>query len=128
MKKLPLFCILFLAIIIIASQVGCSKSSDGGYGGGGSNNPPTTNCNGNNPSFANDVFPLMQTKCATNSGCHGAGSTNSGGPFTSYALINAKASNIKSQVSSGNMPKTGSITSTEKNTIICWVNNGATDN
>src|SRR5690349_19610371 len=108
MKKLPLFCILFLAIIIIASQVGCSKSSDGGYGGGGSNNPPTTNCNGNNPSFANDVFPLMQTKCATNSGCHGAGSTNSGGPFTSYALVNAKASNIKSQVSSGNMPKTGS--------------------
>jgi hypothetical protein len=43
-------------------------------------------------------------------------------------LINAKASRIKTQISNGTMPKTGSITAAQKSTLVCWVNNGALNN
>jgi hypothetical protein len=113
-------------LLLVISVNSCSKSDSGG-----TVTPPpppvTTNCSGINPSFSTEIFPLIQAKCAT-SGCHNAGSTNQGGPFTSYALINAKSANIKTQVASGAMPKTGSLTTAEKNTIICWVNNGAANN
>src|SRR5215218_2609796 len=111
MKKLPAVSLILLMATIIASQFGCSKGSSGSYGGGGTTPPPaTTNCTGINPSFSADVLPLIQTKCAINSDCHATGTTNSGGAFTNYAQISAKASNIKSQVSAGTMPKTGSLT------------------
>ena len=125
MKKLPLLSLMLLAVIIIGSQFGCSKKSD-------SSSPSTTttsiDCSGINPSFSVTVLTLIQTKCATNSGCHAAGSTNSGGPLTTYAQISAKASNIKAQVSSGAMPQTGSLTASEKSSIVCWVSNGAANN
>ncbi len=114
-----------LAVTVALSQYGCSKS--------GSNTPitpPVTSidCTGSNPSFASDVLPIINASCATSTSCHAAGSTTSGGPFTSYSLIAAKASDIKSQVQSGAMPKTGSITAAQKKTIICWVSAGAANN
>ncbi|CAN5427381.1 hypothetical protein BH10BAC3_BH10BAC3_39930 [soil metagenome] len=125
MKKIPFICLALLAISITVSQAGCSKKSDSSV-----TPPPVTTitCTGINPGFASEVLPLIQTKCATNSGCHAAGSTNSGGPLTTYAQINARSSNIKSQVSSGAMPKSGSLSAAEKNTIVCWVSNGALNN
>ena len=125
MKKLPLLSLMLLAVIIIGSQFGCSKKSD-------SSSPSTTtttsiDCTGISPSFSATVFALIQAKCAT-SGCHDAGSTNSGGPFTTYAQISAKASNIKAQVSSGAMPKSGSLSASEKSSIVCWVSSGAANN
>ncbi len=125
MKKIPFICLALLAIGITVSQVGCSKKSDSNV------TPPPVNtitCTGINPGFAAEVLPLILTKCATNSGCHAAGSSNSGGPLTTYAQINARSSNIKSQVSSGAMPKSGSLSTAEKNTIVCWVGNGALNN
>src|SRR5690349_21334282 len=110
-----------IGLLMVLSVTSCSKSDSGG-----TVTPPppvTTNCSGVNPSFSAEVFPLMQAKCAT-SGCHNAGSTNKGGPFTSYALINAKSGTIKAQVTSGAMPQTGTLTAAEKSAIICWVNNG----
>ena len=125
MKKISAVSLIFLALVIIASQVGCSKNSSGGYGG--NTPPPTTSCAGVNPSFTADVLPLIQTKCAI-AGCHAAGSTNAGGPFTTFAQISAKASDIKAQVSAGTMPKSGTISASQKTTLICWVNNGALNN
>ena len=125
MKKIPFICLALLATAITVSQLGCSKSDDSNV-----SPPPTStiSCTGISPGFATDILPLIQAKCATNSGCHAAGSTNSGGPLTTYTQINARASNIKSQVSSGAMPQTGSLTTAEKSAIVCWVNNGALNN
>lgn len=86
--------------------------------------PPPPTCDGVAISFAANVNPIISTKCATNSGCHGAGSANGPGPLTSYELVKAAASNIKSAVVSGRMPKTGSISAAQVNTIKCWVDNG----
>lgn len=118
---------LVLTAIITITQFSCSKS-DSGSGPNPNPTPTPIDCAGNNPGFNADVLPLVQTKCAINSDCHATGSTNSGGAFTNYAEVSAKASKIKTQVSAGTMPKTGSITAAQKAILVCWVNNGALNN
>ena len=122
MKKTALTTISALLTGLLCLMA-CSKSSSGSGGGGG-----TDVCAAVTAKFATDVLPLMQTKCSFSSGCHGTGSTNSGGVLLTYAQISAKSATIKSQVAGGMMPKSGSITTVEKNIIICWVNSGALNN
>lgn len=88
---------------------------------------PNTNCS-TPRSYAGDVSPIIQSSCATNSSCHGSGSSNGPGQLLIYAdVFNAK-NNIRTAVASGTMPKTGSITSDQKNAIICWIDSGAPNN
>lgn len=113
--------------LIIAS---CSKSgttNGGGTGGGGGGS--TTNCSGvTNNKFTADVNPIIQGTCATDATCHGLGSGNGPGPLLSYTQIfNARVA-IKAAVSSGTMPKGGSLTTAQKNSIICWIDAGASNN
>ncbi|MEJ0106233.1 MAG: hypothetical protein WDO19_28400 [Bacteroidota bacterium] len=35
---------------------------------------------------------------------------------------------IRAAVASGEMPKTGSITTAQKNSILCWIDAGASNN
>jgi hypothetical protein len=42
-------------------------------------------------------------------------------------IFNARAV-IRSAVASGTMPKNSTLSATQKNAIICWIDNGATDN
>jgi hypothetical protein len=120
--------ITFILIFVIGSAIGCSK--EGNTPGDNPNPPmPTENsCDGVNAKFAADVFPLIQTKCATSSACHGAGSTNGPGALTSLGQIKNAASNIKSAVGSGRMPLGGSLSAVQIRQISCWVDNGALDN
>lgn len=122
MKKKIL--ILVIGFYGIAS---CSKSgsSTGGGGGGGGG---TLNCSGVPALFGANVNPIISTSCATNSSCHGAGSANGPGPLLTHAQISAASAAIKVAVGNGTMPKTGTITTDQKNTIICWVNGGALNN
>jgi len=76
--------------------------------------------------FADDVLPLIQTKCAT--ACHNAFSTNAGGPFTNYSQIKAKADLIKFMVETRQMPQNGTLTDAEIKVITCWVDAGAENN
>jgi hypothetical protein len=116
------FSVIALFCLIMVTYISCSKS--GGSGGGGT----TVDCNTvTNKAFAADVSPIIQTSCAI-SGCHAAGSTNSGGPFTNYNEVFNKRSNIRTAVSSGAMPQSGSLSSGQKNSIICWIDNGAPNN
>ena len=115
-----------MAIILASSQMGCSKKSSSTSTNTGSGS--TITCTGTPPTFNATVLPLITARCSTNSGCHASGSTNSGGPLTNYAQINARSSNIKSQVSSGAMPQGSTLTTAEKSTIVCWINNGAINN
>ena len=99
---------------------GCSKSS--------TNTTVTPSaCSGTAYSYSTDVRPIFVSSCAI-SGCHDAASTNSGGPFTTYALIKAKASIVEGQVNAGLMPQTGSLTADQKKKIVCWVESGAPNN
>lgn len=107
--------------------VACSKSSDGGGGGNGGGGGGT-NCSGVASAFAANVNPIIQTTCATDATCHGNGSINGPGPLLNYTQIfNARVA-IKTAVGNGTMPKTGTLTAAQKNSIICWVDGGAPNN
>ncbi len=123
MKKSIL--VILTAFFVIAA---CSKSSDGGGGGGNGGGGGGTTCNGVASAFAANVNPVIQSTCATDATCHGNGSANGPGPLLTYTQIfNARIA-IKTSVSNGTMPKTGSLTATQKSTIICWVDAGGPNN
>ena len=128
MKKITITCLAFF--ITIVSFVACSKggSTNNGGGGGGGGTTRTFSCVGITPKFSADVQPILTTVCSINSNCHAAGSTNSGGPFTSYIEVNAKKSNIRAAILAGTMPQTGSISQAQVNAFICWIDSGAPNN
>ena len=103
------------AFVFIAS---CSKSTSSASG-----NP--VDCSGSAKTFSADVKPITQASCG---GCHGAGSNNGPGALISYSQIFNARTSIRSAVLSGAMPKNGTLTSDEKNSIICWIDKGAPDN
>lgn len=121
---------LFTVFAIAAIFASCSKGSDGGGtnngGGNGGGNPPDP-CDGVPASFATNVLPIIQSSCAL-SGCHITGSTNGPGQLTNYTeVFNARVA-IRNAVNSGIMPKTGSLTASQKSSIICWIDKGAANN
>jgi hypothetical protein len=122
MKERILF--ILAAFLVIAS---CSKSSDGGGGNGGGGGGGT-NCSGVASAFAANVNPIIQSTCATDASCHGTGSANGPGPLLTYTQIFNARVTIKAAVASGTMPKVGSLTTLQKNTIICWIDGGAPNN
>jgi len=118
-KKLFVF---FFFCFLLGS---CSKSGGdgGGDGGGGS-----SNCTTAAKSFSADVNPIIQSTCTINAGCHGAGSVHGPGPLLTYTQIFNARVTIKTAVANGTMPQTGSLTSAQKNSIICWIDSVAPNN
>jgi hypothetical protein len=118
-----------ITLLVISSSgvfIACSKSdTTPGTGSGGGR---TFSCAGISPKFSADVQPVLTSVCSVNSNCHAAGSLNSGGPFTSYAEVSAKKSNIRAAILSGAMPQGGTITQAQVNAFICWIDSGAPNN
>ena len=110
-----------MAISILAFITACTKSKDT------EPNSNSNDCATAAKTFATDVKQIIQASCASAS-CHGTGSLNGPGELTSYARIFSARAAIRSAVSSGSMPKNGSLTTAQKNSIICWIDNGALDN
>ena len=108
-------------ISFVFISISCSKS---GSGGGGT----SLDCNTvTNKAFSANVSPIFQASCAI-TGCHEAGSLNGPGSLTNYnEIFNARTA-IQSAVSSGRMPKTGSIATSQKNSVLCWIEGGAPNN
>ena len=112
---------IFVSIILIS----CSQSGTTGGGGGGTT---TVDCNTvGNKAFAADVSPIISSSCAIAS-CHAAGSGNGPGPLTNHTQIFAARTSIRSAVSNGTMPKNSSLSTSQKNSIICWIDSGAPNN
>jgi hypothetical protein len=116
-----------LIIISIATFTACSKSSTSA-GGSGSGTKVTFSCTGIAPKFSTDITPILNTVCGINSSCHASGSVNSGGPFTNYAEVNARKSNIRAQILAGTMPQSGTISQAQIDAFICWIDAGASNN
>lgn len=122
MRKITILVVLSASALLTAcrkSEPANSESSGGGI---------TFSCTGISPKFSADIQPILTTVCSINSNCHAAGSTNSGGPFTSHAEVSAKKSNIRAAILSGTMPQSGSITQAQINAFICWIDSGAPNN
>ena len=126
MKKITTTSItIFITILFF---IGCSKGGSNTGGTPSGSGARTFSCAGITPKFSTDVQPILTTVCSINSNCHAAGSTNSGGPFTSFAAVNAKKSNIRAAILSGTMPQTGTITQSQVDAFICWIDSGAPNN
>ena len=114
MKKTAILICAFAALIINA----CSKNNGLDY---------TADCSVAK-SFAADANPVIQSYCATNSGCHGTGSSQGPGALTTYSQIYNNRSAIRSAIINGSMPQNGSLSGTQKNAVICWIDAGASNN
>lgn len=84
----------------------------------------------NAPSFKNQVFPLIESKCNMKE-CHA--DRGGGAPYTSYELIKLKGKKIVKRITNinGIMPpiKSGiKLTPEEKNLIKTWVEMGMPNN
>ncbi len=126
MKKTAAICLLIAGCTLLF--LSCSKKSSTSSDGGSGSGTKTFSCTGITPGFTADVKPILNTVCSINSNCHAGGSTNSGGPFTTYTEVNAKKSNIRAAILSGAMPQTGSLTQAQINAFICWIDQGAPNN
>jgi hypothetical protein len=110
--------IIVLLLGCMAILIACSKS--GGV-------TATIDCSGAAKSWASDVSPLIQSFCAT-SGCHAVGSNNGPGALTTYQQVFNNRSSIRNAVVSGSMPQNSRLSSAQINAIVCWIDNGATNN
>jgi hypothetical protein len=112
-----------LALMIgAATLASCSKSNTSTSGSS------SVDCSTVTSTFAANVLPLIQTSCNTNSSCHATGSSRGPGALTTYQQIYSNRSSIRSSVSSGSMPQGSSLSSAQKNIILCWIDNGAANN
>jgi hypothetical protein len=109
------------AVIIIIGVfvlfISCSKNSDS----------VPTNCT-TTKYFTSDVNPIIQTPCAINAGCHASGSTNGPGPLINHVQVFSARTSIKVAVANGTMPQNSTLSTTQKNAIICWIDSGAPNN
>jgi hypothetical protein len=130
--KIPSMKKAFIIILFIFPAalvfISCSKSDPSPGGGSGGGVGLTFSCAGISPKFVTDIQPILTTVCSINSNCHATGSTNSGGPLTSYSEVFAKRSNIRAAILAGTMPQSGTITQAQINAFICWIDAGATNN
>ena len=106
----------------VALTISCSKSGSAIDDGG-----TAINCDGVSKNFVADVNPIIQTFC-NQTACHDAGSTNGPGPLTNYTQIFNARIQIREAVRSGTMPQNTTLSTIQKNTIICWIDGGAVNN
>lgn len=122
MKKMSLITTACLSIFIFNA---CTKDSGSGPNtGGGALDCSTVT----NKAFNADVNPVIQSSCASTSSCHGSGSVNGPGALTSYSAIFNARNAIRTAVSSGSMPQNSTLSNSQKNSILCWIESGASNN
>jgi hypothetical protein len=112
MKKYSLFFVISMALFSA-----CSKS--------------TTNANidcSTAKSFTTDVLPVVLSTCSYSSSCHATGSTRGPGALVNYSQVFANRTSIRGSVMNGSMPENSSLTTSELNAIVCWIDSGATEN
>jgi hypothetical protein len=118
MKRTYLTCIIMLAMAVYNNS--CSKSND--------NNGTSIDCSSiSNKAFAADVNPIIQSTCNVVS-CHNTGSSNGVGAITNYTEAFTNRAKIRTAIANGSMPQGTSLTTAQRNSIICWVDSGAPNN
>jgi len=115
------FVVTLTIVLSVFITISCSKDN----GGGGST---TLDCSTvTNKAFAADVNPIIQASCNV-AGCHAAGSVSGPGPLTNYTQVFNARSSIRTAISTGRMPQGGSLSTAQKNSILCWIDGGAPNN
>ena len=103
MKKL-----MFVLLIGLDVWTGCSKDA--------TTTSYTPSCSGTAKSYKTDVAPLIQTYCGN---CHDYGT---------YSKLYASRSSVRNMIVSGQMPQGTSLSTAQKDAIVCWMDSGASNN
>ena len=106
-------------VFVLGLGVSCSGSSE--------EELASVDCIGMAVSFTT-VNSIIQSSCAKNSNCHASGSSHGPGALVTYSQVYNARSEIKRAVSNGSMPQDGRLSSDDKNAILCWIENGASNN
>ena len=115
-KALAIISIIIMSIVFITS---CSKNDTAAF---------TVDCSSvTSKTFAANVNPLIQSSC-NQASCHDVASTNGPGPLTNYTQVFNARTAIRGQIAAGLMPQNTTLTTAQKNSIICWIDNGAQNN
>ncbi|QNA44157.1 hypothetical protein [Lacibacter sediminis] len=120
-------CTMLIAVCFVSSCKKSGGTDNGGGGNGGGGTTYTPNCTSAAIQFSANVLPIIQASC-TVSGCHNAPSATVPFALNTYAEINQVKTQIRAAVLSGSMPKSGTLTAAQKNSIICWIDAGAANN
>jgi len=96
-------------IVCAGFLVSCSKSS--------SSPAYTPDCSGAAKSFSKDALPVFQSACVS---CHSK--------FSSYSQIAGDKSAIRGKILDGSMPQGSSLSTAQKNNVVCWIDSGALNN
>lgn len=75
-------------------------------------------------SYTTQVKPILINNC-TSSNCHDGNSLPS---LSEYIVAKDASSQIRDAVFRGIMPKNAVLSSSEKSSIICWIDNGSKNN
>ena len=120
-----------LAFLVLISS--CSKDED--IANDPDNSSPTEidTCMEIDPSFKDDIKPIIDASCAIE-GCHVSGGQGNG-VFDSYDVVKSKVDNeslLNRAVTNANMPPSSSVgpkpTAAQRNLIKCWIEGGASNN
>lgn len=105
MKKLVIgiFSFCFLTLIVTCKKSNTSTSY-------------TPSCSGTK-SYSTQVAPLISSYCAS---CHNS--------YNTYSQAKASASSIRNSIVNGSMPKGTSLSTDQKNNIVCWIDAGCPNN
>jgi len=102
--------ILAVMLLIFVVLSGCKKDNT-------TASSYTPSCSGAAKSYKTDVAPVIASAC---SGCHQN--------YKTYSQVSASQSSIRSMIVSGQMPKGSSLSTAQKDAIVCWIDNGALNN
>ena len=107
-----------LLVITFSLFYSCKKNPDLG----------PVDCSGPMKSFSNEVNIIIHASCDDDSGCHGLGSRNGPGELLNYSQVFNARTSIRSVVLSGEMPRNGRLSTSDRSAIICWIDSGAPNN
>jgi len=77
----------------------------------------TPSCTGAVKSYKTDVALIISSSCG---GCHQN--------YKSYSNLFSSRASVRNMIVSGQMPQGSSLSSAQKDAIICWIDNGAANN
>lgn len=77
----------------------------------------TPSCSSSTPSFSTSVSPIFQSYCVS---CHSN--------YSAYSQISSSASSIRNSIVNGSMPKGTSLSESQKNSIVWWIDAGKPNN
>lgn len=101
--------IIFVVFLGLGILSGCKKDNV--------SVPYTPSCNGTEKSYQTDVLPVIESSC---SGCHQN--------LNSYSQLFVLRNSVRSMVASGQMPQGSSLSTAQKDAIVCWIDSGAPNN